>query len=101
MSIFKLLYIFRVIRYLLSAISPAVVVPTILTLKENVKGINEGICFDRSLYCVLSLCIGITTLIVAAANIDVVIAISLFSIFLGLVFSEGNAVMIVSNVIIV
>ena len=47
-----------------------------------------------SLYCVLSVCIGITTLIVAAANIDVVIAISLFSIFLGLVFSEGNAVTI-------
>jgi NhaP-type Na+/H+ or K+/H+ antiporter len=63
--------------YLLSAISPAVVVPTILTLKEKVVGVNEGI----------------TTLIVAAANIDVVIAISLFSIFLGLIFSEGSIVL--------
>lgn len=28
--------------FLLSAISPAVVVPTVLTLKETVSGINEG-----------------------------------------------------------
>ena len=40
---FQILCTFFVIRYLLSAISPAVVVPTILTLKESVKGINEGI----------------------------------------------------------
>ncbi len=33
---------------------------------------------------------GITTLIVASANIDVVIAISLFSVFLGLIFSDGT-----------
>ena len=33
--------------------------------------------------------VGIVTLIVASANIDVVIAISLFSVFLGLIFSDG------------
>ena len=33
---------------------------------------------------------GELTLIVAAASIDVVIAISLFGVFFGLAFSEGN-----------
>ena len=33
---------------------------------------------------------GIPTLIVAAASVDVVTAVSLFGIFLGLVFSEGT-----------
>ncbi len=33
---------------------------------------------------------GITTLIIAATNIDVVIAISLFSLFIGLIFSDGH-----------
>ena len=38
----KGLYII-ICRYLLSAISPAVVVPTTLVLRDTVKGINEGI----------------------------------------------------------
>lgn len=86
--------------FLLSAISPAVVVPTVLTLKETVKGINEGIVATTtpihplSLPSPLSISSGITTLIVAAANIDVVISISLFSIFLGLIFSEGTGLLL-------
>lgn len=73
---------------MLSAISPAVVVPTMLVLRDNVKGINEGIIVTQNSMFLL-LRIGIATLVVAAANVDVVIAISLFSIFLGLIFSEG------------
>jgi hypothetical protein len=36
---------------------------------------------------------GIPTLIVAAASVDVVTAVSLFGIFLGLVFSDGSLVL--------
>ena len=44
---------------------------------------------NKNLSSFIIIFLGITTLIVAAANVDVVIAISLFSIFLGLVYSEG------------
>ena len=63
--------------YLLSSISPSVVVPTTLVFQEKVPGINTGV----------------TNLIVAAANVDVVVAVSLFSIFLSLVFSEGSLIL--------
>ena len=39
---------------------------------------------------VIPMSVGIPTLLVAAASIDVVTAVSLFGIFLGLVFSEGT-----------
>ena len=44
------------------------------------------------------------TLIVAAANIDVVISISLFSAFLGLIFSDGeynNQFLMIINIVII
>lgn len=63
--------------YLLSSISPSVVVPTTLVLQEKVPGINTGV----------------TNLIVAAANVDVVIAVSFFSIFLSLAYSEGSLIL--------
>ena len=35
-------------------------------------------------------CLGIPTLVIAAASVDVVTAISVFGVFLGLAFSEGR-----------
>jgi hypothetical protein len=63
--------------YVLAAISPAVVIPTMLHLQKRHYGVTKGI----------------TTLIVAAASVDVVTAVSLFGVFLGLVFSEGSLVL--------
>ncbi len=60
-------------RYIIAAISPAVVVPTTLSLQNQGYGKESGI----------------PTLIVAAASMDVVISISIFGVFLGLSFSEG------------
>lgn len=59
--------------YVIAAISPAVVVPTTLSLQARGYGQASGI----------------PTLIVAAASMDVVISISLFGVFLGLSFSKG------------
>ena len=61
-------------RYTVAAISPAVTVPTTLTLHSQGYGLESGV----------------PTLIVGAASLDVVIAISLFGIFLGLSFSDGE-----------
>src|SRR5690606_15799714 len=54
--------------FIIAAVSPAVVVPSILTLIENNIGTNKGI----------------PTLILAGASIDDVFAITIFSAFLGL-----------------
>ncbi len=62
--------------YIIAAISPAVVVPTTLSLQSQGYGQESGI----------------PTLIVAAASMDVVISISLFGVFLGLAFSAGLVV---------
>lgn len=66
--------------FVLSAVSPAVVVPTLLSLKERGYGESKGI----------------STLVIAASSIDDIIAISGFGVILGLVFSKGD---IVSNII--
>jgi solute carrier family 9B (sodium/hydrogen exchanger), member 1/2 len=59
----------------LAAVSPAVVVPSLLALKE--RGFGE----DK----------GISTLVIAASSLDDIAAISLFGIFLGMIFSDkGN-----------
>ena len=42
------------------------------------------------MYVLCPFSLGIPTLIVAAASVDVVTAVSLFGIFLGLVFSDGT-----------
>ena len=62
----------------MAAISPAVVVPTTLSLQDMGYGVESGI----------------PTLIVGAASMDVVISISLFGIFLGLAFSDGEGLRI-------
>ncbi|XP_028408354.1 sodium/hydrogen exchanger 9B2-like [Dendronephthya gigantea] len=60
--------------FLIAAVSPAVVVPTLLELQEKGYGVDEGI----------------PTLGVASASLENVFAISLVGVFLGLAFSEGN-----------
>lgn len=62
-----------VYSYVVAAISPSVVVPTMLNLQSRGYGVESGI----------------PTLVVGAASMDVVIVISLFGIFLGLAFSDG------------
>ncbi|XP_065175967.1 uncharacterized protein LOC135805795 isoform X1 [Sycon ciliatum] len=61
--------------FVIAAVSPAVVVPSLLGLQEREYGIAKGI----------------PTLIIAAASFDDVIAISGFGIALGLVFSTGGS----------
>jgi len=63
--------------FVLSAVSPAVVVPAILHISERGYGLNKGI----------------PTLIMAAASVDNVINISGFGIMLGISFSKGSLVM--------
>ncbi|XP_059482694.1 sodium/hydrogen exchanger 9B2-like [Neocloeon triangulifer] len=58
----------------LAAVSPAVVVPSLLALKE------EGYGEDK----------GISTLVIAASSLDDIAAISLFGIFLGMIFSTQS-----------
>ena len=60
-------------RFVLGAVTPAVVVPQLLTLQRKGFGVEQAI----------------PTLVMAASSFDDVIAISLFGIFLGIAFSEG------------
>ena len=62
--------------FVLSAVSPAVVVPSLLRLQDQGLGVDKGI----------------PTLIMAAASFDDVIAISGFGVCLSLAFSEGDPV---------
>lgn len=58
----------------LAAVSPAVVVPCLLSLSTQGYGVDKGI----------------PTLVIAASSIDDVFAITLFGIFLGFTFQTGN-----------
>ncbi|XP_063445176.1 sodium/hydrogen exchanger 9B2-like isoform X2 [Mytilus trossulus] len=60
--------------FVLSAVSPAVVVPSLLNLSDRGYGINKGI----------------PTLVIAAASIDDVLAITGFGVVLGMAFSTGD-----------
>lgn len=57
----------------MSAVSPAIVIPAFQSLKEKGYGESKGI----------------STLIIAASSIDDIACISIFSVLLGLIFSEG------------
>ena len=59
--------------FVLAAVSPAVVVPCLLSLQEQGYGNDKGI----------------PTLVIAAASIDDVLAISGFGVVLGITFSQG------------
>ncbi|XP_050417679.1 sodium/hydrogen exchanger 9B2 [Patella vulgata] len=60
-----------------SAVSPAVVVPSMLKLQEEKLGTNKGI----------------PTMVIAAGSLDDVLAISGFGIALGIAFSQGDLTM--------
>lgn len=59
--------------FVLAAVSPAVVVPSMLSLHEKGYGVDKGI----------------PTLVIAAASVDDVLAISGFGVTLGIAFSKG------------
>ncbi|KAG0724532.1 Sodium/hydrogen exchanger 9B2 [Chionoecetes opilio] len=61
-------------RFIVAAVSPAVVVPGLLKLAEEGYGVEAGI----------------PTLVIAAASLDDVLAITGFSVMLGLTFAEGS-----------
>ncbi|KAF6215493.1 hypothetical protein GE061_010247 [Apolygus lucorum] len=60
--------------FMLSAVSPAVVVPTLLSLKAEGYGESKGI----------------STLVIAASGLDDIVAISLFGVFQGMIFTPGS-----------
>ncbi|XP_076789391.1 sodium/hydrogen exchanger 9B1-like [Arvicanthis niloticus] len=66
--------------FVLGAVSPAVVVPSMLLLQENGYGVEKGI----------------PTLLVAASSMDDIAAITGFNTFLSIVFSSGS---VMSNVL--
>jgi len=61
-------------RFVLAAVSPAVVVPSLLLLDAQGYGVDKGI----------------PTLVIAASSIDDVIAITGFGVVLGITFSTGS-----------
>ncbi|XP_013396747.1 sodium/hydrogen exchanger 9B2 [Lingula anatina] len=62
------------LAFVLAAVSPAVVVPSMLHVQEERLGLDKGI----------------PTLAIAACSINAVIAISAFGVFLGIAFSTGE-----------
>ena len=66
------------VSFVLAAVSPAVVVPQLLVLQQKGFGVEQGI----------------PTLVMAASSCDDVLAISLFSVFLGVAFSAGEGMIL-------
>lgn len=62
-------------RFIVSAVSPAVVVPNLISLQKRGYGEDKGIC----------------TLVIAASSIDDIICISGFGVMLGMVLSQGKS----------
>lgn len=60
-------------RFVLAAVSPAVVVPSLLSLSDRGYGLDKGI----------------PTLVIAAASVDDVLAITGFGVVLGIAFTQG------------
>ena len=54
--------------------TPAVVVPSLLSLSDRGYGVDKGV----------------PTLVIAAASVDDVLAITGFGVLMGIAFSEGN-----------
>ncbi len=63
-------------RFVHAAVSPAVVVPSMLQLQEKNMGTNKGI----------------PTMLIAGGSVENVIAISGFSLTLGITFSSGKSI---------
>ena len=65
-------------RFVIAAVSPAVVVPSLLSLSERGYGLDKGI----------------PTLVIAAASVDDVLAITGFGVLLGITFSSGQFIFV-------
>ncbi|XP_076454012.1 sodium/hydrogen exchanger 9B2-like [Babylonia areolata] len=63
-----------ILGFVIAAVSPAVVVPSLLSLSERGYGLNKGV----------------PTLVIAAASIDDVLAITGFGVMIGITFSTGD-----------
>ncbi|XP_078495074.1 sodium/hydrogen exchanger 9B2-like [Ciona intestinalis] len=71
--------------FVLGAVTPAVIVPSLLTLQQKGLGVKKGI----------------PTLVIAASSFDDVLAISGFSVVLGITFSSGlSSVYLAASLII-
>jgi len=66
-------------RFVLAAVSPAVVVPSLLSLSDRGYGLDKGI----------------PTLVIAAASVDDVLAITGFGVVVGIAFSKGKRILLV------
>jgi NhaP-type Na+/H+ or K+/H+ antiporter len=66
--------VYQTFRAVMAAVSPAVVIPCLFSLQERGYGKSKGI----------------PTLVIAAATFDDVIAISVFSVALSIIFSTGE-----------
>lgn len=66
-----------VLGFVMSAVSPAVVVPSMISLQEKGLGVGQGI----------------PTLLIAGCSLNDVVAISGFGIMLGIAFSKANLVL--------
>ncbi|KAK7507738.1 hypothetical protein BaRGS_00000703 [Batillaria attramentaria] len=64
------------LAFVLSVVSPAVIVPSMLSLSDRGYGLNKGI----------------PTLVVAAVSLDAVLAITGFGVMLGIIFTSGSIV---------
>lgn len=75
--------LFFLFRFIVAALSPAVVVPSLLDLQDEGRGVAKGI----------------PTLGVAACSLDNVLAISAFGLIMGISFSSGLLKVMLCNVV--
>ena len=71
---FTYVFVMLCLRFVIAAVSPAVVVPSLLSLSERGYGLDKGI----------------PTLVIAAASVDDVLAITGFGVLVGITFSSGQ-----------
>ena len=74
MDVLKFLFQSLSLSFVLGAVSPAVVVPSMLLLQENGYGVEKGI----------------PTLLIAASSLDDILAITGFGTCMSTVFSTGK-----------
>ena len=77
------MHVCHVGRFVIAAVSPAVVVPSLLGLSERGYGLDKGI----------------PTLVIAAASVDDVLAITGFGVLLGITFSSGRLTRLLLDIV--
>ena len=76
--------------FVLAAVSPAVVVPCLLALQARGLGVDKGKTIVYITCVTLANNVGIPTQVIAAASIDDVLAISCFTVLVGVTFNPGS-----------